>query len=158
MTSRAPLFAPSTILSTWFYVGLIPFAPGTFGSLAALPFGFLAVWLFGWVGILVFAMLAYLIGLWAVGRYMAITGRKDPGEVVIDEVAAQMMPLLIAPVEILPWLTAFVLFRIFDILKPFPCGYIDRKHHGGFGVMTDDLAAGVYAMLGMLILEALGAW
>ena len=155
---QTPARAPSTLLATWFGVGLIPFAPGTFGSLAALPLGLVLVGLFGWTGLAAGALALYLIGLWAVGRYMALTGRSDPKEVVIDEVAAQLLPLLVAPVEVLPWLTAFVLFRIFDILKPWPCSYFDQKHHGGFGVMTDDIVAGLYALLIMLALNALGVW
>lgn len=155
---RLPFRGPSTLLATWFGVGRVPFAPGTFGSLAALPLGLVLVGLFGWGGIAVGSIVIYLVGIWVVRRYMALTGRSDPKEVVIDEVAGQLLPLLVAPVEIAPWLTAFVLFRIFDILKPWPCSYFDRKHHGGFGVMTDDIAAGAYAFLIMLALNALGVW
>lgn len=155
---RTPARGPSTLLATWFGVGLVPIAPGTFGSLAALPLGLVIVGLFGWVGLAVASVVLYLIGILVVGRYMARTGRSDPKEVVIDEVAGQLLPLLAAPVEFLPWLTAFVLFRIFDILKPWPCSYFDRKHHGGFGVMTDDIAAGAYALFFMLALNALGVW
>ena len=81
---RTPVGAPSTLLATWFGVGLAPIAPGTFGSLAALPLGPVLVALFGWVSIAVCVVVIYLIGLWAVGRYMALPGRLDPNEVVLD--------------------------------------------------------------------------
>ena len=155
---RAPFLSPPVLLATWFGAGLAPVAPGTFGSAAALPLALLLVWLFGWPALLVAAAVIFVIGLWATGRYMALTGRQDPKEVVIDEVSAQMLPLIVAPLELLPWLAGFLLFRFFDVVKPWPCGYLDRTFHGGFGVMVDDFAAGLYALAVMILLGELGAW
>ena len=149
---------PDALLATWFGAGLAPVAPGTFGSAAVFPLAYV-VWLAGGpAGLLIAAALIFAVGLWAAERYVAMTGRPDPKEVVIDEAACQLLPLAVAPFEILPWLAAFLLFRAFDILKPWPCNYLDRTFHGGFGVMADDFAAGLYAAFCMFLLAQLGAW
>lgn len=158
MAVRRSLRHPDALLATWFGSGLAPKAPGTFGSAAALPLGLALVIYAGPIGVLIAAVAIFLIGVWAADAYSQATGADDPKEVVIDEVAGQLLPLALAPVGLLPWAAAFVLFRLFDILKPWPCSYFDRKMHGGLGVMADDIAAGVYAAACMAILAELGAW
>lgn len=147
--------SPHVWLATWFGCGFLRPAPGTWGSLGALPFG-IALCMSGNILLLAFAILAVTyIGTRATQAFEAMTGDHDNKMIVIDEVAGQwltMMPLLIflddftnqAPIWIV---AAFFLFRFFDILKPWPCGYIDKRVNTAFGVMADDLVAGLYAAL-----------
>lgn len=149
---------PETLLATWFGAGLAPAAPGTFGSLAAFPLALPIAWAFGWVGLVVAAAAITLVGLWAADRYGQLSGKDDAQEIVIDEVAAQLFVLAAAPFEFLPWCAAFLAFRLFDVWKPWPCSALDRRLHGGLGVMADDLAAAGYAALVMYGLGEGGAW
>ena len=155
---NAKLRARGGLLATWFGAGLVPWAPGTVGSAAALPLAALLYWLGGPILVLAAAVAIFLVGWRAAEQYGQATGASDPKEVVIDEVAAQMLPLAVAPFELLPWLAAFVAFRFFDVWKPFPCGYLDRTLHGGLGVMADDVAAGVYAIIVIVGLTELGVF
>jgi phosphatidylglycerophosphatase A len=136
---------PAALLATWFGAGLLPRAPGTWGSLAALPFAWLLAAWGGWKALAAATVLATLAGWWAAAVYVRRNGRADPGEVVIDEVAGQWLTLILVPPD--PWLYAggFALFRLFDIRKPWPVGWADRRLGGGLGVMADDILAGLYA-------------
>ncbi|WP_404385853.1 phosphatidylglycerophosphatase A [Caenispirillum salinarum] len=134
-----------TLVVTWFGAGLSPVMPGTAGSLAALPFAAAIAW-FGAPWMLVpAALLVFAIGVWASDVYCKRAGVKDPGLIVIDEVAAQWLTLSVAPVAFWPYVIGFVLFRIFDMTKPWPVSWADRHVGGGFGVMVDDLLAGAYS-------------
>lgn len=136
---------PLTLVVTWFGAGLSPVAPGTAGSLAALPFAFAIAW-FGAPWMLVpAAAVVFLIGWWAADLYCRRAGLKDPGLIVIDEVAAQWLTLSVAPPEVVPYAVGFILFRIFDTLKPWPVSWADRRIGGGFGVMIDDIVAAGYS-------------
>src|SRR5579872_1047037 len=148
MTRRSlPFSHPSVWLSTWFGCGLSPVAPGSVGSLAALPLAALAVWLGGpWILALV-AALVLAIGIRATGAYARATGIKDPGEAVIDEVAGQCLTLVVVPLAPLPYLAGFLLFRFFDVAKPFPIRWLERNLPGGWGIMLDDIGAAIYAMI-----------
>jgi phosphatidylglycerophosphatase A len=133
-------------LATWFGAGLMPVAPGTWGSLAALPFAWAILHYGGLVWLAGATVVVFLIGWWASSVYVATSGTADPGAVVIDEVAGQWLTLLpAAPLVWWHWLAGFALFRLFDIVKPWPVGWADRHVKGGFGVMIDDVIAGVYA-------------
>lgn len=138
------LFHPSLMLSTWFYSGLVPFAPGTFGSIAALPFAWLIVEYAGKLGLANAALIVFVIGLWASKTYMAETGKTDPGEVVIDEVVGQWLVCLVIVDNnhMGQYLLALLAFRVFDILKPWPISIFDRRHDA-MGVMMDDVVAGI---------------
>jgi phosphatidylglycerophosphatase A len=140
-----PLTHPASLIATWFGVGLMPIASGTWGSLAALPFGALFAYLFGNLFVLVFAGLVTLAGVWAGNAISARSDVRDPGFIVIDEVAGMLLALAFAPFTWWGYALAFVLFRIADIVKPFPADWCDREVHGGLGVMLDDLVAGLYA-------------
>jgi phosphatidylglycerophosphatase A len=144
------------LLATWFGAGLLPIAPGSWASLAALPFGWAIVSLWGVAGLGVAAALAFIVGWWAAATVAKASAIKDPGAVVIDEVAAQWLVLLAAPPAPLPYALAFLLFRIFDIWKPWPARWADRHVEGGLGIMLDDLFAAIYAMLLLLVLLAIG--
>ncbi len=148
----------SALIATFFNVGKAPFAPGTFGSLAALPVAYL-LHRFGGMPVLALAIpLVFLLGWWATIVETRGKDDHDPGEIVIDEVVGQwiaLLPLSIglwfqgADPAVFPypgWITAFVAFRLFDILKPWPVSWADQKETA-FGVMFDDVLAGIYAAL-----------
>jgi phosphatidylglycerophosphatase A len=139
---------PATLVSTWFWVGRIPRAPGTFGSLAALPLAWLIQFFLG-PAILAAAILAvFAAGCWAAHHYVRNFDEGDPGEVVVDEVAGQWIACLLLPPDMLwMYLAAFVVFRMLDIFKPWPISYLDRNIAGGLGIMADDILAGIIAML-----------
>ena len=146
-TPGLPLKHPATLIATWFGAGLLPIAPGSWGSLAALPFAW-AMLAFGNARLLFLAAVAlFFVGWWAAHHYMRFTDAKDPKEVVVDEVSAQWLALLIAnPAVWWHWLLGFGLFRFFDIVKPWPANVIDRRA-GAFAVMADDIVAGAYALV-----------
>lgn len=150
-----PLTDPRALLATWFGAGLLPIAPGTWASLAALPLAALLAWLGGPWLVLIAAGLVFLVGIWAAGPYMAALGVHDPTAVVIDEIAGQWLTLAFAPLDPLAYLAGFFLFRVFDVLKPWPINVIDREIGGAFGVMADDVLAGVYAAV---VLWAIVTW
>ena len=131
-------------VATGFGLGRAPLAPGTVGSLATLPLIAGLWWVGGWSAVLAGAVVATLAGYWAAGAGAAHFGRPDPGPVVIDEVAGQFVSLLFLAPTPAALATGFVLFRVFDIWKPFPAGAAERLP-GASGIMTDDLVAGIYA-------------
>lgn len=139
--------APAALLATWFGTGLLPFAPGSFGALSALPLAWLLVAWGGSALLLLAAAAIFAVGLWASARYMAAHGVHDPNAVVIDEVVGQWLTLALVPLDPLVYGLGFLLFRIFDVIKPWPVNWIDRRVGGAFGVMIDDVAAAVYAGL-----------
>ncbi|MGF1626721.1 MAG: phosphatidylglycerophosphatase A [Alphaproteobacteria bacterium] len=143
----SPVGRLAALLATWFGVGLIRPAPGTWGSLAGLLLAwpilaFAGAW---WLAAAV--VIVVLVGIWAAGRHEATMGHPDPGRVVIDEVAGMWITLLPACATWHHLLVAFVAFRVIDILKPWPASWADRRLKGGFGIMVDDVMAGVYAAL-----------
>jgi len=150
---RAFLFAhPAHFLALGFGSGLSPKAPGTAGTLVAFPlFWLLAEHPFYWLWIAVFL----LIGIWACDVTGRNLGVHDHGGMVWDEIAAFLMVLPFAPDGWLGALLAFALFRLFDIWKPFPIGWLDARMPGGFGVMLDDVLAALYAILCLL---AIAVW
>jgi phosphatidylglycerophosphatase A len=155
MMATPSLRTPSGLLATWFGAGLLPKAPGTWGSLAALPFAWILVTLGGWQSLAMATLIVFLVGWWAAARVVAKMTIDDPGFIVIDEVAGQWLVLLLAPPDLLHYLAGFALFRLFDITKPWPVGWADRHIKGGLGVMFDDLLAGLYSLTLLLILSAL---
>jgi phosphatidylglycerophosphatase A len=147
---------PMTAIVTFGGVGLLPFAPGTWGSAAALPFGLILAVLGGWPALLLGAAIVAAIGWWASSLYVKATGRQDPPEIVIDEVAAQWIALAVVPVTLSGFLAAFFVFRLFDTLKPWPANWADADVEGGAGVMLDDLIAGIYSLLPLVALGIAG--
>jgi len=143
---RPSLRDPAVLLATWFGAGMMPKAPGTWGSAAALPFAWIIVSLGGPTALGVASIAVYFLGVWAADRTIAVTGIKDPGLVVIDEVVGQWIVLMFSPLNPLFYLTGFALFRLFDIFKPWPVSWADQKIGGGTGVMLDDVLAGVYGL------------
>lgn len=141
-------------LASWFGCGFINPAPGTWGSLGALPFGLCIVAFMGVNGLFVAILLVTVTGLWAADRFDQSMDGHDSKMIVIDEVAGQWIALIPAGLNPLLVLTAFVAFRFFDILKPWPIGHIDKKVKGAAGVMGDDLVAGVFASICVFLLSS----
>jgi phosphatidylglycerophosphatase A len=125
-------------------VGHAPYAPGTAGSIVALPFAWLIAYGAGRFALLFAAVLALAIGAWASELYTAQTKRADPSECVVDELAGQWISCAFAPTTILGYALAFLLFRLFDMWKPWPIRAVERWH-GGIGVMADDVLAALAA-------------
>lgn len=150
------LAEPMTAIATFGGVGLLPFAPGSWGSLAALPFGWLIGVTGGWPALLIAAIIVSAIGWVAADRYVKATGREDPPEIVIDEVAAQWLALTVVPMTIWGLIGAYLVFRLFDTIKPWPASWADSELEGGAGVMLDDLIAGAYSILPLLALNIMG--
>jgi phosphatidylglycerophosphatase A len=144
LRERPPFWRPESLLATWFGSGLLPKAPGTWGSLAAVPPAALIVWLGGPWALLGAAVLVFLVGVWASAKYAG--RRQDPGEVVIDEVAAQWLVIFPCALDLRLYILAFVAFRVADVLKPWPAGWADKRIKGGLGIMLDDVLAAPYAM------------
>ena len=142
---RPPFWRLDSLIATWFGAGLLPKAPGTWGSLAALPFAAAIVWLGGPWALLAAAVLLFLVGIWASAKYAG--SRADPGEVVVDEVVAQWLVIFPVALDLKLYLLAFVTFRVADILKPWPANWADRRIKGGLGIMLDDILAAPYAMV-----------
>lgn len=140
---------PAQLIAFGFGSGLAPKAPGTFGTLAAVPFWFLLAPLPLPLYALATAIL-FAIGVWASDVTCRRLGVHDHGGIVIDEFAGFYVTLLPVAASLVAasWLSllaAFLLFRVFDVLKPWPIRVLDRRVHGGFGVMLDDLVAGLFA-------------
>ena len=149
MTKGLDLKDPGVLLATWFGAGLLPRAPGTWGSLAALPCAWVIQGAFGWQGLALAAAATFLAGIWAANRFMARAGGSDPAPVVIDEVAGQFLTLLAVEPDLVLYGAGFVLFRAADIFKPWPASWADSHVKGGLGVMLDDVIAGAYAALAL---------
>ncbi len=147
---------PAELIATWFGVGLSPIAPGTCASLVALPIAWAIRATSGDPGLAVALMLVFAVGCWAAGAVAADSGVQDPAAIVIDEIAGQWLVLLATPLEPIAWLLAFVLFRLFDIWKPWPVNWADRHVKGGFGIMLDDVLAAGYALIVLIMAFAIG--
>lgn len=129
-------------------------APGTWGSLIALFVGY-GILSAGWYWLALATLLCILLGIWAASLYEAHSGKKDASEVIIDEVAGQWSVLLVAPLTLEGFIAAFILFRLFDITKPFPIRKAEAIP-GGVGVMADDIVAGFFAGTGLILLMLIG--
>lgn len=125
--------------------GLAPKAPGTFGTLAAVPFYLLLQGLDLWVYLGV-VVVASVIGFWLCGKTAEDLGVHDHPAIVWDEFCGFWLTMVAAPTGWLWILLGFLLFRLFDIVKPWPIGWLDKKVHGGVGIMVDDLVAGLFAL------------
>ena len=139
------------LIATGFYSGYLPKAPGTWGSLV----GVLLVFLLHALSLQIY--LSVIAGLFIVGSFVAgeaekILDNRDPGVVVIDEIVGILITMIAAPVTPLTMALGFILFRIFDIAKPFPVNFFDQHFHGGLGIMLDDVVAGIYSLIIMQLI------
>jgi phosphatidylglycerophosphatase A len=144
-------------IATGFGLGRMPKAPGTWGTLLGLPLA----WAFQFTGTFGYMVLTFLmaaIGIFAAEMYERAKGSHDSSEIVIDEVVGMLITLTWLPFNFITVILGFALFRFFDILKPFPISWLDRKVPGGIGVMADDMVAGVIANIILQIIYTETAW
>ena len=139
----------ATVLALWFGCGKVPVAPGTAGTLGAIPL-YLVVRPYGVLAVLATAVVVTVVGVWAASRVAERTGLKDPQIVVIDEVAGVHVTWLAAPANLRGLVVGFVLFRLFDQLKPWPARWAERRLPSGYGIVMDDVFAGVWGALVLL--------
>ena len=153
------------MITTTFGVGYLRPAPGTWGSLAALPLAWGVHELFGLTRFIVACVIVFFLGWWATAQHINNSGDHDPSEIVVDEVIGQwiaLLPVFIGAAHMGAdtlafwpgWVTAFIGFRLFDITKIGPIGWTDRRGDA-LGVMLDDVIAGIFAALLVMILAAL---
>jgi phosphatidylglycerophosphatase A len=152
--ARLSTAEPAALVATWFGSGLFPIAPGSFGALVALPAAALLAWLGGPPLVLAASLALFLIGIWAAEAYMAAVRIHDPSAIVVDEVVGQWLTLALVPLDPLVYALGFLLFRVFDVLKPWPANFVDRVVTGGIGVMLDDVVAAVYAGAALWLIMA----
>ncbi len=150
-TSEKLILAAATGLG----LGKIPLAPGTFGTLAAIPL----IWLMdgmsqGKTGFFLVSLI--LLAVYVADKAEGIIGKKDPGSIVIDEIAGFCVTMTLVPINWASILLGFFAFRIFDILKPAPVKYFENKFSGGAGIVLDDIMAGVLAALVLKFLYICG--
>ena len=126
--------------------GLSPFAPGTFGTLVAVPLYLLLAQLPPWAYAAA-VLAAFAFGVWLCASVSRDLRVHDPGGIVWDEFVGYWITMILVPLTWYWMLAGFVLFRLFDIWKPFPISYLDKKVEGGFGIMLDDAVAGLYAAI-----------
>jgi phosphatidylglycerophosphatase A len=149
---RFMLRHPAHLIALGFGAGLIPSAPGTAGTLLAFPLYWLLAPRLGAHAYLLLVVLLFMLGVWACGRTGRALGAHDHGGMVWDETVAFLLVLGLTPESLWWQASAFLLFRLFDILKPPPIRHFDRTLKGGFGVMFDDIVAAFYTLL------VLAAW
>ena len=142
---------PAHFIALGFGSGLAAKAPGTFGTLVGLPLFWMIADL-SLIAQLTIISLLFLLGVYCCNQTGKALGVADHGSIVWDEIVAIMLVLVFAPIQWQWWLIAFILFRLFDIWKPFPIRQFDAKLKNGFGVMFDDLLAAVYAIIGLKLL------
>ncbi|WP_331353369.1 phosphatidylglycerophosphatase A family protein [Cellvibrio sp. UBA7671] len=137
---------PNHLFAFGFGSGLAKRAPGTFGTLAAIPF-FLLLQNLSWPVYLSWLIVTFALGVLWCDRSSRALGVHDHGGIVWDEFVGFWITMFMAPTGWLWILIGFVLFRFFDVLKPWPINWLDKKVHGGFGIMIDDALAGIYAFI-----------
>lgn len=160
----SPAFHPSRPehwLAYGFGAGLSPMAPGTMGTLVAIPIYLVLASLPGLVYMVAVAALI-AVGIWACGKVAAESGQDDPPAIVWDEVVGFLVAMAAAPVVSLAWIImGFLLFRLFDIYKPWPVSWAQERFRGGLGIVADDLIAGAMAwvvltFMAMIVSASLG--
>ena len=153
--SRLDFKDPSVWAATWMGCGLMRPAPGTWGTLGALPFG-VGLMFLGIPYLLLASILIFAVGYWASGKVERMTGEKDASLIVIDEAVGVWIALIPASLSPLSVFWAFILFRAFDVFKPWPVSWFDQKMTGAASVMLDDVMAGIYAALCLIGLRYAG--
>ena len=151
--AKKVLTDPVNVLAFGFGTGLSPFAPGTVGSLLGVLLAWLT-WDLGLPVMLGTAVAICILGIYICGESARRIGVHDHGGIVWDEICGMYVTLLVAPKTIAAWTLAFVLFRVMDIVKPWPIRDLDHRLRGGLGIMLDDLVAALYAALVL----GLGRW
>lgn len=150
-TEQFKLSDPIHFLALGFGSGLAPKAPGTFGTLAGIPVFLLAASLMP-VAYISLVLLMSITGIYICGKAAKDAGVHDHGAIVWDEIVGFMITMFLIPISWQSLLLGFILFRLFDIFKPWPISYLDKHCHGGFGIMIDDIVAGIAAWACMMLI------
>lgn len=147
---------PAHFLAFGFGSGLSPIAPGTAGTLAAIPIYLLLRLLpqYAYIGL---TLLALVVGFWICGRSSRLLGVHDHRGIVWDEIVGYLITMAWAPQGWIWVILGFLIFRVFDVLKPWPANWADRRLHGGVGIVMDDVFAGIYALI-VIQLVAYSGW
>ena len=138
-------------LSSGCLLGNMPFAPGSFGTLAGLPICWLLSGIDPWISFILI-LLTVPFAVWIAGEAEKILGKKDPGAIVIDEIVGMALTLAGLPFNATTAGLGFILFRALDITKPFPIRFLERRFKGGTGIVLDDMAAGIIANITLRII------
>lgn len=144
--AKVTLTNPIHFLALGFGSGLAPKAPGTFGTLAALPLVVLVSLTAPLYLYILLAVLGSIVGIWICGKAARDMGVHDDSSIVWDEVIGMMITMCAVPLTWQSIVVGFILFRLFDIIKPWPISYLDKNLHGGLGIMLDDVVAGLAAL------------
>jgi phosphatidylglycerophosphatase A len=155
LRQRISLKKPLHFLAFGFGSGLAPKAPGTFGTLAAIP---LVVLLSFYCTLPIYiglCLLFSIVGVWICGHTANDMQVHDDSSIVWDEVVGMMITMVAVPLNWQTILAGFILFRLFDIVKPWPISYLDKHVHGGFGIMADDVLAGIFSLVCLHLLIGL---
>ena len=146
---------PVHFLALGFGAGLLKPAPGTWGTLVAVPLyiGFMAINPSPTYGLIALSTLTFVVGIYLCAKTASDVGVHDHGAIVWDEIVGYFISLIALPPSLINIVLAFILFRVFDILKPWPIKVVDQKIHGGFGIMFDDVLAGVMACVVLHLLQ-----
>ena len=145
------LKSPSVLLATGFGAGCAPVAPGTVGTMVAIPF----VYFTQMLGVEVFVavtLVVCVLGIWVCGQAADELGVHDHPGIVFDEIGGYFVTMLAAPPGWVWIVAGFVLFRVFDIFKPWPIAWLDKRLGGGLGIMLDDIVAGLFALVCLQLL------
>ncbi len=153
--NRKVMTNPVHFLAFGFGSGLAPFAPGTFGTLAAIPLYLLMQPLSLPVYLLITAMVC-VVGVWICDKSSNMLGVHDHSGIVWDEFAGYFITMIAAPAGWIWIIIGFALFRLFDIWKPWPISILDKQVGGGFGIMVDDILAGIFALISLQLIYVLG--
>lgn len=153
---RVSLKNPVHFLALGFGSGLAPKMPGTFGTVAALPLVIVSTMFLDLTAYMAITLIASVVGIWLCGKTASDMGVHDDSSIVWDEIAGMMIAMIAIPLTWQNLLIAFALFRLFDILKPWPISLLDKNLHGGLGIMLDDIVAGMAALAIMHSLLAAG--
>ncbi|MDO6620441.1 MULTISPECIES: phosphatidylglycerophosphatase A [unclassified Shewanella] len=148
---KLTLTNPVHFLALGFGSGLAAKAPGTFGTLAAVPIVYLMSFL-SLSAFIFITLISCLVGIYICDKAAKDMGVHDHGAIVWDEVAGLMITMIAAPAGVIWLVVGFALFRFFDILKPWPIRWLDAKVHGGFGIMIDDVLAGIFSLICLQLL------
>ena len=151
---KVALTTPSGLLAFGFGSGLSPFAPGTMGTLVAIPFIF-ALKSLGTPGFWIVLLLLFLLGIWLCDQVSRKLGVHDHGGIVWDEMVGYWLSMAFVPLQWQWLLAAFLLFRFFDIVKPWPIRQLDQKVSGGFGIMIDDIVAALFTIIILAVLRSI---
>ena len=149
---------PAHFIALGFGAGLSPAAPGTVGTLVTIPLAMLLRAVSNDVGYLASVAVVFAVGVWASARTARDLGVADHGGIVIDEIAAFLLMLFFVGNDLAGVAYAFLLFRLFDIVKPPPIGMIDQRMKGGLGVMVDDIVAALFALIVYALTVRLTGW